>query len=47
MSGVSYIRLREVLELKKRTKLKSEYQRIKDSRHKAKAELITYKGGKC
>lgn len=47
MSGVSYSRLREVLKLKKRVKLKSEYQCIKDARHKTKAELVAYKGGKC
>lgn len=47
ITGISYTRLRSVLELKNRPKPKSGYQQVKDRRRKVKSKLVAYKGGKC
>lgn len=43
---ISYSRLSKIDRLV-RTKVKTNYDSVKDSRHKKKVELVAYKGGKC
>ena len=46
LSGISYDRLKLVIQMK-HSMDKSNYQCVKDRRHKLKEELVKYKGGKC